>query len=158
MKKINNICIIDDNTITVFGIKKMLNSIVDCKSISHYENGEDAFINLEKIYTTKNLLPDIIFLDLNMPVMDGWAFLDAFIALNIKQPLDIQIITSSISPQDYKKFTEQKAITHHNLCYNSKPLDKAKINPSYNIDPIKQIMVAMRLQIVKKNIKNQIFF
>lgn len=127
MKKINNVCIIDDNTITVYGLKKILSSIVEYNTLSHYENGEEAYIYINDIYTKKETLPDVIFLDLNMPVMDGWEFLQAIIDLKIEKKIDIHIITSSISKQDVNKYKNYKKLTHHKLSYNNKPIDKPKL-------------------------------
>lgn len=127
MKKINNVCIIDDNVITVFGLKKILSSIVEHEILNHYENGEEAYLEINSTYNVKNKLPDVIFLDLNMPIMDGWEFLQAIIDLKIEKKIDIHIITSSISKQDVNKYKKYKKITHHKLSYNNKPINKSKL-------------------------------
>lgn len=127
MKKIDAIYIIDDDPIMVFGIRKMLTSVVDCNSIETYGNGKlalDGIINLTK---ENEEIPEVIFLDINMPIMDGWQFLEEFIALPIEQKIRINIVTSSIDPHDKENWEYYKAKTHHTITYNHKPIKKKEI-------------------------------
>ncbi len=123
MKTINSICIIDDDTITVFGIRKLITTVAICNDIKTYRNGELALSELKKTIAEKNELPDIIFLDLNMPIMDGWEFLEEFISLPIEKTIKINIVTSSINKEDRDKSEVYMCRTHHNLSYNTKPLN-----------------------------------
>lgn len=71
------------------------------ESVSLY-NGSEALAYLQE---PNNQLPDILFLDLNMPIVNGWKFLDEF--ANIKDTLEkdvaIYILSSSVDPEDHKK-------------------------------------------------------
>lgn len=125
MKKINSICIIDDDPITVFGIKKMLGSLAVCNNINTYGNGKIAIDSIKKMLEEE--LPEVIFLDINMPIMDGWQFLEEFIALPVKKRIRINIITSSIDPLDIQKSEMYKASTHHLIVFRSKPIRKKEI-------------------------------
>ena len=71
MKKISDITIIDDDAITVFGLRKLISSSVECNSIQSYENGKIALDAITDFYTNKKAIPQVIFLDINMPIMDG---------------------------------------------------------------------------------------
>ncbi len=127
MIMINSIFIIDDDAITVFGIKKLLSSVILCDQVNDYANGKDAIDAIKKLISTAAELPDIIFLDLNMPILDGWGFLDEFIKLAIEKTITINIVTSSINNEDRERALIYKFRTHHLLTYNTKPLSKQEI-------------------------------
>lgn len=127
MTKINSIFIIDDDAITVFGIKKLLSAVLLCNHINTYSNGKDAIDNLNSLIASSTALPDIIFLDLNMPILDGWGFLEKFIKLPINKIITVNIVTSSINNEDREKALAYKFRTHHTLTYNTKPLNRQEI-------------------------------
>lgn len=127
MKEIEYIGIVDDDPITVFGIRKMLSTTVNCNVVESYANGKIALDSiLEKIKGNKTL-PDVIFLDINMPIMDGWQFLEEFIALPILEKVRINIVTSSIDPIDQQNWEFFKNRTHHLITFNNKPIRKDRI-------------------------------
>lgn len=127
MRQIKNIGIVDDDPITVFGIRKMLNATIDNAEVESFANGKIAIDALLQKTTENMALPEIIFLDLNMPIMDGWQFLEEFIKLPITEKIRINIITSSIDSIDHEKFEFYKDKTHHLITYNNKPLNKNEI-------------------------------
>jgi len=127
MKKINSIYIIDDDPITVFGIKKVLSTIVLCDSISTFINGQLALNEINNISENNKTFPDVIFLDINMPIMDGWQFLDELIKIPLKKKIKINIVTSSIDPYDKKKTTSFKKKTQHSIYYINKPIQKTEV-------------------------------
>ena len=101
---VNSICIIDDDPIFVFGTKILLNHNKDFgNDILVYENGKEALDSLSSILRSGKELPGFIFLDLNMPIMNGWQFLDTLIKLPVKRKPLIFIITSSIDQKDKEK-------------------------------------------------------
>jgi len=122
-----NICIIDDDPITVFGIRKMLSSITDGDEVSSYANGKLALDGIKDIHHQTKEIPDVIFLDINMPIMDGWQFLEEFIALPLHKKVRINIYTSSIDPYDLQTYEKYKKKTDHTLTYNNKPILKSQI-------------------------------
>ena len=103
MKKIDIACIIDDDPIFVFGAKKIMQYADFCTAFMIFHNGEEALTNLQSIIRAGEKLPDIILLDLNMPIMDGWQFLDEFTKIKIQKEITIYIITSSIDPTDVER-------------------------------------------------------
>jgi len=127
MKKISDITIIDDDAITVFGLRKLISSSVECNAIESYANGKIAINAMTDFFNNKQHIPEIIFLDINMPIMDGWEFLEAFIKLPIKEKIRINIVTSSIDPLDYKQWEYYKNKSHHLITFNQKPIDRNKI-------------------------------
>lgn len=111
MNKIEIACIIDDDDIYVFGIKKLIEMHKYCENILVFKNGEEAIKYLTPIVTQTNELPDIILLDINMPVMDGWSFMEEFVKLKpqINKQITIYMVSSSIHDEDVNKaklFTE----------------------------------------------------
>ncbi len=126
MKKMNSIFIVDDDPITVFGIKKMLKPVTECSDVQIFQNGKEAIEKLKEC-TQENLIPEVIFLDINMPIMDGWGFLDELIAMNIQQLITINVITSSIDPLDIAKWECYKARCPHTLNFKNKPIFKIEM-------------------------------
>jgi CheY-like chemotaxis protein len=66
-------------------------------------NGKDAFDQIEALFIAGKKLPELILLDLNMPVWNGWEFLDKFTLIETKQSITIFILTSSVNLEDKKR-------------------------------------------------------
>ena len=103
--RVNRACIIDDDPIFIYGIKRIMKEIDFCDEIIVYENGESALNELGSLVQEGKKLPDVILLDLNMPVMDGWVFLDDFVKIpnHNQDHLSLYILSSSINPSDIEK-------------------------------------------------------
>jgi CheY-like chemotaxis protein len=82
MKKLNNILLIDDDEITNFINTDIISGMCITEKITVCENGREAIEYLKKAYAQPPqegcIPPDIIFLDLNMPVMNGFEFLKEY--------------------------------------------------------------------------------
>lgn len=127
MMKINSVCIIDDDPIVVFGMRKMLDSFVCHNNLYTFGNGKLAIEGIRQMIAENQELPEVIFLDINMPIMDGWQFLEEFIALPITIKVRINIVTSSIDSADHKNWELYKTKTHHILTYNRKPIRREEL-------------------------------
>lgn len=127
MKKIDLISIIDDDPITIFGIKKMLDSLEISNEINTYLNGKIAIDAIREGIEQGERIPEVIFLDINMPIMDGWQFLDEFLELPIRDCIRINIVTSSIDPLDRQNWEHYKGLTHHQIDFRNKPICKEDI-------------------------------
>ena len=105
MKKIDNICIIDDDMIFRYLTQKVITETHLVKDIDAFSNGLDAINFLKSVCLNDDKLPDIILLDLFMPVMDGWGFLKEYAKLQprLSREIPIYIVTSSIDPSDIQK-------------------------------------------------------
>ncbi|MGB5360562.1 MAG: response regulator [Eudoraea sp.] len=127
MIKLKSIAIVDDDPITVFGIKRMLSSLNVSENINTYVNGKEAIDDFKSIIKNNKEVPEVIFLDINMPIMDGWQFLEEFITLPIPHKIRINILTSSIDPADRESWQHYMTRTHHIIDYKNKPIQKKEI-------------------------------
>ncbi|RKR15018.1 response regulator receiver domain-containing protein [Maribacter vaceletii] len=114
MKKINSVCIIDDDSIYVYIVKRLMDECNFCNSIIEFENGKEGIEGIINLNATKNL-PNIIFLDLSMPIMSGWEFLDSFAKATISNKEDIKIIvmSSSINPNEIEMIKAYPMVTDY---------------------------------------------
>lgn len=75
-----------------------------------YQNGQEAYEGLASKIDNGDPLPDMILLDINMPIWNGWKFLDEFLKIEPATNIIIYIISSSIDPNDTKKAKEYSVI------------------------------------------------
>jgi CheY-like chemotaxis protein len=131
MKKLNCVLLVDDNESDNFIHKRVLEKSEITKSIAVALNGQEALDFLKtKINKPQSedayCQPDLIFLDINMPVMDGWEFLDEYHKLENDQKGKVVFImlTTSLNPVDRSR--AEQMITGG--CFQFKPLTQEMIN------------------------------
>lgn len=112
MNKKNLACIIDDDPIHIYVTKEEIVKTGLFETISSYKNGKEAYDKLNEIHQSGGELPDLILLDLNMPIWDGWDFLDEFLHLKIEKKISIFIISSSNDPADLQKSKKYKKVNN----------------------------------------------
>lgn len=103
-RQIEKVCIIDDDNIYINLMKKIIEIKKLSDSILIFNNGKEAIdFFLDSLDNEDN--PQVIFLDLNMPVMDGWQFLQEFskIKNKIKNKIEIYVVSSSINSKDIER-------------------------------------------------------
>ncbi|MCD6013494.1 MAG: transcriptional regulator [Flavipsychrobacter sp.] len=124
MNPVKTIYIIDDDKLFVFLTRKSIEETNLVADIKEFGDGQVAIENLKKIAGDTEQLPDIIFLDLSMPVMDGWEFLKEYITLEpkIDKKIKLYIFSSSISPHDIERANSIGVVTDFII----KPLSKEK--------------------------------
>lgn len=83
-----------------------------------YANGQWAFDEITLTLREGGTLPDLVLLDLDMPLMDGWEFLDALANVPSAQSIRVFVQTSSIQPDDQEKALSYKQVAG----FFSKPL------------------------------------
>ena len=116
--------IIDDDPIFIFGTKKMMSYSGICESFLIFKNGKEAYEHLSIIIKeNKSLQPDIILLDINMPIMNGWQFLENITKIDIPKELKIFIVSSSENPEDIEKAKQYDFIKN----YVVKPISPVKL-------------------------------
>lgn len=116
--------LIDDDEIFTYIIKKIIEESDIAEQITIFNNGRDAINYLNEVAEEETLLPKVIFLDLNMPLLDGWGFLDEYIRLKPKmcKKINLYVITSSVSTYDHERSKQYSDITD----FIVKPLAKEK--------------------------------
>lgn len=96
MKK--SVCIIDDDKVYTFGVKKIIKNYLPENRIFTYDNGKIAIDAIKEMVANNEDLPDLILLDIDMPEMNGWDFLNEFEMLKdkINKTVNIFVISSRI--------------------------------------------------------------
>lgn len=124
MRKIELLALVDDDDTFVFITKKIIEKTNHVKEIKVFGNGLEALDYLKENLNSEYKLPDIIFLDLSMPIMDGWQFLDEFTTLETQKTnkIIIYICSSSISPHDIMKAKKMSSVSDFII----KPVTKDK--------------------------------
>lgn len=105
-----NIFLVDDDHIYQFTAKKTLESMGVGKEVSVFQDGETALRFIKDHISETELLPDIIFLDINMPVMDGWQFVEEYQKLQPGKKIALYMVSSSVDEADVKRSRNYGAI------------------------------------------------
>ncbi|MGV3459117.1 MAG: response regulator [Flavobacterium sp.] len=120
MKQLNCIMLIDDNKIDNFFHERVIRKNNAAAEVIAMESGPAALEHIKA--GTEKLQPQLIFLDINMPGMDGWEFIDHYKQLDesLQKAMIVVMLTTSDNPDDIAR-----AKTHGILSdFKSKPLTK----------------------------------
>lgn len=115
--------LIDDDRLSIKLMSMLISKNDFCEEIVSFHNPQIALDELKKNATNPSKLPDVILLDLNMPVLDGWQFLDEFNLVPFAKEILIFIVSSSIDPSDLKMAKNYPTVKN----YIIKPLSSEKI-------------------------------
>jgi CheY-like chemotaxis protein len=127
-RKYRTVMLIDDNEIDNLINQKMIEAAAITENIYTHTGAKSAieFLrNMERLDVSDKVLPDIIFLDIDMPLMDGFQFLEEFEKLGntAKKKCKIVMLTSSINPQDFNRSKKYENVK----LYLNKPLSHESI-------------------------------
>ncbi|WP_207434222.1 response regulator [Sabulibacter ruber] len=125
MKRLNLILLVDDDETTNYLNKRLLTRMNITDQIEVVTNGEEALRYLTNAIDNNQPLPDLMFLDIKMPVMDGFEFLDQYHQLpeSAQKCIVVMMLTSSASFYDLEKLKKYNAVQQH----ISKPLEEAHV-------------------------------
>ena len=106
MSAAKNICIIDDDKVYTFGLKKIIKNHLPKNKVTTYENGRLALDGLLKANEENTPMPDYILLDIDMPEMNGWDFLKEFerFRAGLDKKIEIFVISSRVENQNHEIF------------------------------------------------------
>lgn len=125
MKKIDLLCVIDDDPIYTFLIKRIIDEAeVSLKSI-FFKNGREALNYFTEHKDNSEKLPQLVLVDINMPILDGWQFMDGFatLATSFRNNIAVYISSSSTDEDDFQRALE----TPHVLELIPKPISSERL-------------------------------
>lgn len=128
-----NLLIIDDDDINIFIIRKIVEKTGFKVNMTSKSNGQLAVDYLAEIAGQKELFPHLILIDINMPVLNGWEFLETYDRLNISHKVDMYMLSSSVYENDIEKAKTYKTIKG----FISKPL---------SIERLSELLKGIRLE------------
>ena len=121
MAKFSEVLLVEDDPITIMVCDRIIKMTSFAEKVTSCENGKIAIDFLAAPALNGNV-PSIIFLDINMPVMNGWDFLEELeeVKLTFKNLPKIYLLSSTVDPEDYKKAKRFSLVED----FISKPLSK----------------------------------
>jgi CheY-like chemotaxis protein len=127
MKSINRFLIIDDDQHNNILCKFVIRGVTKEIEIIDFTLPVEGLQYIESFYGQEHInCPTVLFLDVNMPVMTGWEFLEKYAHLNerIKKQIVIYILSSSVDWSDKEKAAGNPYVKN----YLIKPLSKATVS------------------------------
>ncbi len=126
----SKLIIIDDDPIHQKIVQIILKKQDAFDEIDSYTEAEIAVEMLQENARNNQILPDVILLDLNMPVMDGWDFLECFEKIKNKllKSIKIFVVTSSVDEKDKSRARQYDSVVD----YITKPLSDESVRKIVN--------------------------
>ncbi len=109
---VNCVLLVDDDRATNFFNERVVNNHHCFQNVNTVQSGIAALDYLNLVEKSEATKPDLIFLDINMPAMNGWEFLDEFSKLDNKLTKDIKVIllSTSSNPDDVRASSEFRSV------------------------------------------------
>ncbi|MBU2945762.1 response regulator [Zobellia uliginosa] len=128
---INTIVLVDDDTATNYIHETYLKRVNCVENVLSYTRGETALEYLQSLKT----FPELIFVDINMPTMDAWEFLDMYEKLDMSLKINTRVIllTTSIMASDKEKIDKYTQIDEVLFKPLNEPVIKQVMNKYFNL-------------------------
>lgn len=119
------VALVDDDKIFQLTTSRTMQIAGLAENILQFDNGEDALLFLKEHAHQPDALPDVLFLDINMPMVDGWMFLEDYAVIkdSLRKPIWIYMVSSSIDPRDVSRAHRNENIVD----YIQKPVSREKL-------------------------------
>lgn len=121
MQQIRSVLLVDDDPASNFLAQLLLRKLETVEHVSVAGNGKEALDFINENFGKSNF-PDLILLDINMPLMDGFEFMEHFQQLPFNNLTRVVLLSSSVSSKDV-----QKAASYQVRDFINKPLTKEKL-------------------------------
>ncbi|GAB3539222.1 response regulator [Pontibacter brevis] len=121
MHQINSVLLVDDDPASSYLGQFLLKKLNKLQHIVLKANGKEA-LDFLKETCGQSVFPDLILLDINMPLMDGFEFMEHFRLLSVSKPVRVVLLSSSVSSKDM-----QAAESFRIKDFINKPLTKEKL-------------------------------
>lgn len=127
-QKLKCILVIDDDEPTNFFTRMILEEMDCAEHIETVQSGQEALEYLAKSEGPKTGVhhcpsPDLIFLDINMPAMNGWEFLEEYRKMTVQHRIIMVMLTTSLFPEDKTRAEATPEISG----FENKPITKEKV-------------------------------
>ncbi len=128
MSALLNFIVVDDSKLDCFIAEKIIKNTGRSESVNTFQQATDALVYIKTLAPTTT--PSIVFVDIQMPVMNGFEFVEAFEALpeNIRQGYSIYMLSSSINENDIAKVKGYQSVKQ----FLNKPLTNNAITVVLN--------------------------
>lgn len=113
-----NLLVIDDDDINIFIIKKIVEKTGFAVNMVSKTNGQLAIDYIKDALEDREPFPHLMLIDINMPVLNGWEFIEAYERLHVEQTADMYMLSSSVYENDIEKAKTYKIVKG----FISKPL------------------------------------
>lgn len=121
---IDKLWVIDDDDIFKYTLQREIAAVNLIRKVSTFPNGKMALDQLKELLERNQFdeLPNVIFLDIEMPVMDGWKFLESFSRLSSRIPIPVFVISSTVQEHEIERIRQYEGVQ-----YYPKPIDKNRV-------------------------------
>ena len=126
-----NLLVIDDDDINIFIIKKIVEKTGLNINMVSKGNGQLALDYIKEILLNPSEFPQLMLIDINMPIMNGWEFVEAYQKLEVEQKVEMYILSSSVYENDIEKT-------------KSYPSVKGFISKPLSIERLKELVISIQ--------------
>ena len=123
-----NFLVVDDDDVNLYIMTRLVERTAYKTNMITKTDGNSGIDYLQQLIQNKEPLPTLILVDINMPISDGWEFLDRYKQLAIEQNIDVYILTSSVFDIDIERSKDYEFLAG----FISKPITVEKLDEFFS--------------------------